>query len=104
MTELILGGGLLAALIFLYYAGKKAGRIEQKNEQLTRLLQAQASVQSSIDAQFARYDSKMEKMEKKIYGVDIHMLSDADVNKLWQDPTDHDVQTNPETVGKPKTD
>lgn len=101
---MILGGLLLAALILIYYAGKKSGKLEQKNEQLTRLLQAQASIQSSIDAQFSRYDSKMEKMEKKVYGVDIHLLSDDQLNTMWQADSDTDVQTDPTTVEKPKTE
>lgn len=104
MMELILGGLLLAALILLYYAGKRAGKVEQKNDQLTRLLQAQASVQSSIDAQFARYDSKMEKMEKKVYGVDIHMLSDAALNQMWEADSNTNLQTDPTPVDKPKTE
>lgn len=104
MMELILGGLLLAAMVLLYFSGKRAGKVEQKNDQLTKLLQAQASVQGTIDAQFARYDSKMEKMEKKVYGVDIHLLSDVDLNKLWEADTHTDVQTNPERVEKAKTE
>lgn len=101
MLEMILGGLLLAALILIYYAGKRSGKIETRNDQLTRLLQAQASVQGTIDAQFARYDSKMEKMEKKVYGVDVHLLSDDSLNKLWTQGSDDDIQVDPTTVEKP---
>lgn len=101
MLELILGGLLLAALILLYYAGKRSGKVEARNDQLTRLLQAQASVQGTIDAQFARYDSKMEKMEKKVYGVDIALLSDDGINQLWTQGPDDDIQVDPTTVEKP---
>lgn len=101
MLEMILGGLIMAALILIYYVGKKSGKLEQKNEQLARLLQAQASVQSSIDAQFSRYDAKMEKMEKKVYGVDVHLLSDDSLNKLWTQGPDDDIQVDPTTVEKP---
>ena len=76
MMEFILGGLILTAFILLYFSGKRAGKVEQKNEQLARILQSQSSVQGTIDAQLSRFDEKMQKLERKVYGMDIHLLSD----------------------------
>ena len=104
MMEFILGGLILTAFILLYFSGKRAGKVEQKNEQLARILQSQASVQGTIDAQLSRFDEKMERLEKKVYGIDIHLVSDDNLNKLWQADPELDIQTHPESVEKPKAD
>lgn len=103
MMDFILGGLIVTAFILLYFSGKRAGKVEQKNDQLTKLLQSQASVQGNIDAQLSRFDAKMEKLEKKVYGVDIHLLSDNQLNELWKADTNLDLQTHPESVEESKT-
>ena len=103
MMEFILGGLIVTAFILLYFSGKRAGKVEQKNEQLARILQSQSSVQGTIDAQLSRFDEKMQKLERKVYGMDIHLLSDNQLNQLWKADPQLDIQTNPESVEESET-
>lgn len=101
--EFILGGLIVIAFILLYFSGKRAGKVEQKNEQLARILQSQASVQGTIDAQLSRFDEKMQRLERKVYGMDIHLLSDNQLNELWKGDPQLDIQTNPESMEESET-
>ena len=103
MMEFILGGLIVTAFVLLYFSGKRAGKVEQKNEQLARILQSQSSVQGTIDAQLSRFDEKMQKLERKVYGMDIHLLSDNQLNQLWKAGPQLDIQTNPESVEESET-
>ena len=45
----------------------------------------------------------MQKLERKVYGMDIHLLSDTQLNQLWKADPQLDIQTNPESMEESET-
>lgn len=106
--EIIFAAIILILITINYYLAERNGRLKEKDRQRSGLLEAQASAQRTLDAQISRYDERVEKMEKVVYGKDIHLLSDSndnnELNALWKADPNSDIQTNPESVEKPKTE
>lgn len=92
--EWILGGGLLGALVFIYFVAKSNGRkqaiIEQQDLQIT----AQANDQEFITKDIQILQNQMFQMqgfrdaiENRLKGVDVRTLPDSTLTELFKDPT-----------------
>lgn len=85
--EWILGGGLLSALVLLYYTAKKNGKLEEQNKQKSLLIQAQAADFRTFEAQMFRWDAWRESVQNRLKTLDIAMVPDTTVSELFKDPT-----------------
>lgn len=93
--EWVLSGGMIGALVLLYYVAKRNGRLEEQNRQKSLQIQAQAADLRTIEAQMQRWDSFREKVEKRLIGLDLHHISDDDLRMRFQDPT---LDTDPHST------
>lgn len=102
--EIALVAIILVSMAINYFIAKKNGKLEERDRIRSKFVEDTAETQRTILAQLVRSDERMEKMEAKVYNLDIHVLNDPGLNKLWQADTESNVQTNPERVEKPKTE
>lgn len=98
---LIFAGSLGANFIlgvFLYYSGKKTGKLQEQNLNSSRLLSGQAQSFRSMEAQIERADLKMQKIMARIEPLDLHLIPDPDIQRMFKNPTLDDIPTHPEAV------
>lgn len=92
--EWILAGGLIGALVLLYYTAKSNGRkdatIEQKDLQINAQAKDMEFILKDIEImqkQIFQWESIRSEFEKKLKSVDVALLSDSDRTRMFQDPT-----------------
>lgn len=102
--EWILSGGLLGALVLLYYTAKKNGKLEEQNRQKSAFLAAQAEDLRTLEAWMFRWDAWREKVDARIKGIDVATISDPELQRVFQDPVSVEI-TDPYSTklekGKP---
>jgi len=102
--EWILGGGLLSALVLLYYTAKRNGKLEEQNRQKSLQIQAQAADFRTFEAQMFRWDAWRESIQDRIKKLDLNSISDSKLQLYFKDPLHVEV-TDPHAVklekGKP---
>lgn len=87
MELLVLAGGLIGALVLLYYTAKKNGRLEEQNRQKALQIQAQAADFRTFEAQMFRWDAWREKVDARLKGIDVRVISDDQLVNVFKDPT-----------------
>jgi hypothetical protein len=92
--EWILGGGVLSALVLLYYTAKRNGRLEEQNKAQALQINAQAKDMANIQEDFFelqdkvnRWQSWRDQFEAKLKSVDVALLPDPVRKLVRQDPT-----------------
>lgn len=97
----------LVSGLIIYLIARRNGKLEERDRVRSAYYENSIKVQNQIVAEQERSNGRMEKMETAVYGKDIHLLPDGDdnnqLNRMWQDRTDINVQTDTESVAKPKT-
>lgn len=84
--EWILAGGMIGALVLLYYVAKKNGKLEEQNRQKSLQIQAQAADFRTFEAQMFRWDAWREKVDARLKSVDVATISDGDLQRMFKDP------------------
>lgn len=85
--EWVLGGGLLSALVLLYYTAKRNGKLEEQNRQKSLQIQAQAADFRTFEAQMFRWDAWRESVQDRLKGLDLALVPDSTLQQLHKDPT-----------------
>lgn len=102
--ELPFLGGLIGALVLLYFTAKRNGKLEEQNRQKSLQIQAQAADFRTIEAQMARWDTWRESVQDRLKTVDAATMPDATLQLLYKDPVHVEV-TDPYSTsvdkGKP---
>ena len=84
---LSLTAGLISALVLLYYAAKKNGKLEEQNRQKSAFINAQAEDLRTLEAQMFRWDEWREKIDARLKGIDIRTIPDVELQRVYKDPT-----------------
>ena len=85
--EWILAGGIIGALVLLYYTAKRNGKLEQQLREKSALLNAQAQDFRTIEAQMARWDTWRESVQDRLKAINVATINDAHLQQLYKDPT-----------------
>lgn len=85
--EWVLAGGMIGALVLLYYVAKKNGKLEEQNRQKSLQIQAQAADFRTFEAQMFRWDAWREKVDERLKAVDIATIKDDDLQRVFKDST-----------------
>lgn len=102
--EWVLTGGLLGALVLLYFTAKKNGRLEEQNRQKSLQIQSQAADMRTLEAQMERWDAWRETFQAKLQGVDVALIKDNELKNLYKDPTIVLEVTDPYSLRKNSSD
>lgn len=84
--EWILGGGIISALVLLYFTAKKNGKLEEQNRQKSAFLTAQAEDLRTLEAWMFRWDSWREKVDARIKSIDVATIPDDQLQRMFKDP------------------
>lgn len=92
--EWILAGGMIGALVLLYFVAKRNGRLEEKNKAQALQINAQAKDMANIQDDFFKLQDKViewqawrDQFEAKLKSVDVALLPDPVRKLVHQDPT-----------------
>ncbi len=89
--EWILAGGLLGALVLLYYTAKKNGKLEEQNRQKSLQIQAQAADFRTFEAQMFRWDQWREKVDARLKNINVATIPDGELQSMYKDPVHVEV-------------
>lgn len=92
--EWILGGGILGALVLLYFTaksnGKKQAIIEQQNLQINAIaheLEFVIKDMETVQKQIFQWEHFRESVQDRLKGLDLALVPDATLQQLHKDPT-----------------
>lgn len=90
----ILSGGLLCALVLLYYTAKSNGRkqalLEQKDLQINAQAKDMEFILKDIEImqkQIFQWESFRESVQNRLKGIDVRVISDEQLQPIFKDPT-----------------
>lgn len=85
--EWVLAGGMIGALVLLYYVAKRNGKLEEQNRQKSLQIQAQAADLRTLEAQMFRWDAWREKVDERLKSINVATIPDSELTGMYKDPT-----------------
>lgn len=84
---LALLGGLISALVLLYYTAKRNGKLEEQNRTKSKVIEGILKDLDTLQAQMYRWDIWRESVQDRLKGIDVATINDAHLGQLYKDPT-----------------
>jgi hypothetical protein len=82
--QLALAGGIVFALVLLYYTAKRNGKLEEQKRAQSLQIQAQAADFRTLEAQLSRWEEWREKIDTRLKGIDVRILPDSQLQSLYK--------------------
>ena len=100
--EWILGGGIIGALVLLYFTaksnGKKQAIIEQQNLQINAIAHELEFVIKDIEAvqkQMFQWEHFRESVQNRLKGINVATIPDSELQLFFKDPVSKPEDTHP---------
>jgi len=99
MSQILIQAGFnILCLVIIYFLARRNGRLVERDAQRTRIMSDTAAKFRNFESRMDRWEEGFDKVKSRLDGVDVATISDSELSKLWKDPTEHDVPTNPEAL------
>jgi len=92
--ELILGGGLALALVIVYFTAKRSGKLEERDRTKSKIVEGLLRDFDTLQTQMHRWEERQEKIDSRLKGIDVAILSDDQLSELYKDPVSYAENTH----------